>query len=412
MASTRLGYLAVKKETTLATAVKPTNFIRFKDGDVLLKQEIIANNPIQNNRWNALNAVQGKVTAEGTYNFDLDFNESVHFFSVALGSISSADVGSVTDASVFTHTITVANTLPGLTIEQGKGDLTDTSNNRQNYQVDRAFGVLVDSFTISGSDGILNLEVGVKAHGILQKANLISNAAAGSSVAINLDTAEGFVATDTVNIYDTTPQSESKALSAVSIANKTVTVATLSNSYTVAKNAKVELVPQTPTYAIPAKVASFIHARFQFGTDLTTAASAALENIEDWEFSFQNNLEERFGSLRSSPSVIAPKGAKATLKYTKYFTDVQDRDRYLNQTKRAGIITITNNEIVSATDTGSKKYTVKIEMSDVRFTSYEMPTGTDELFAASVEAECYYDSTDGRAIRMLVTNKNAGTVYA
>lgn len=34
MASTRLGYLAVKLETTLATAVKPTNFVRFKDGDV------------------------------------------------------------------------------------------------------------------------------------------------------------------------------------------------------------------------------------------------------------------------------------------------------------------------------------------------------------------------------------------
>ena len=51
-------------------------------------------------------------------------------------------------------------------------------------------------------------------------------------------------------------------------------------------------------------------------------------------------------------------------------------------------------------------------MSDVRFTSYEMPTGTDDLYAASVEAECYYDSTDGRAIRILATNKNAGTIYA
>jgi hypothetical protein len=48
-----------------------------------------------------------------------------------------------------------------------------------------------------------------------------------------------------------------------------------------------------------------------------------------------------------------------------------------------------------------------IEMSDCRFTSFEMPTGTDDLYAATVEAECYYDSGDGRAIRMLVTNKNA-----
>lgn len=31
MANTRLGYLAVKKETTRAVAVKPTNFIRFNE---------------------------------------------------------------------------------------------------------------------------------------------------------------------------------------------------------------------------------------------------------------------------------------------------------------------------------------------------------------------------------------------
>lgn len=411
MSLSRLGYLAVKRETTLATAVKPTKFIRFKDGDILASQEIIANNPIQNNRWNALNAVAGKVTAEWTYNFDLDFNESVHFISVALGWISSADVSSATDGSVYTHTITVTNSLPGLTIEQGKWNLDDTSNHRQNYQVDRAFGAMVDSFTLSGSDGILNLAIAMKAHGVLQKRNLISNAAAGSNVVLQLDSSEGLTTGDTVNIYDATPQSEQDAIAAISLTNRTITIASLWNSYTVANLGKVELVPQTPSYWIPAKVASFIHARFQFWSDLTAAASATLENIEDREFEYQNNLEERFGSLRSSPSVIAPKGAKATMKFTKYFENVADRDRYLNQTKRAWILTITNNEIVSATDTGSKKYTLKIEMSDVRFTMYEMPTGTDELYAASVEAECYYDSTDWQAVRIIATNKNAWTVY-
>lgn len=214
-----------------------------------------------------------------------------------------------------------------------------------------------------------------------------------------------------MTIYDETPQSENKAIASLSIPNKTVTIATLSNSYTVAKNGKVELQPQTPSYATAAKVFSFIHARFQFGADLTAAASASAENIENWEFTYENNLEERFGSLRSTPSVIAPKGAKATFKYTKYFTDSAERDRYLNQQKRAGILTITNNEIIAATDTNSSKYTVKISMSDVRFTSFEMPTGTDDLYAASIEAECYYDTTDGQALKIQVTNAKAGTEY-
>lgn len=409
MASTRLSYLAIKKETTTAVAVKPSHFIRFKDGDVMFKQEIIANNPIQNNRWNALNAVKWKATTEGTYNVDLDANECVHFLAPALWTIATTTVSS--DTSAYRHDLTVANTLPSFTLEQGKWNLTDTSNNYQNFIVERAFGVLVNSFTISGSDGILNLAVNVKAHGMLQKRNLIANAAAGSSVTLTLDSSEGFVSADSVTIQDATPQSEVKALSAVSIANKTVTVATLSNSYTVANSAKVELQPQTPSYATPAKVFSFIHARFQFGADLTAAASASLENIENWEFTFENNLEERFWSLRETPSVIAPKWAKATFKYTKYFTDRADLDRYLDQTKRAWILTITNNEVISATDTNNSKYILKILMSDVRFTSHEMPTGTDDLYAASVEAECYYDTADGQAIKIQATNAKANTEY-
>lgn len=409
MASTRLSYLAVIRETTVATAVKPTHFLRFKDGDVMWKQEIIANNPNQNNRWNALNAVKGKATTEGTYNVDLDGNECVHWIAAGLGTLATTQVGS--DATAFRHDCTVANTLPSLTLEQGKGNLTDTTNNYQNFIVDRAFGVLVNSLTISGSDGIINLAVNVKAHGLLQKSALIADIASGATKTLLLESAEGFVATDNVTIYDETPTGETKALSAVSLPNATVSVATLTNSYTVAKNAKVELQPQTPSYAVAAKVFSFVHATFQTGADLTAAASATEENVENWEWTYSNNLEERHGSLRASPSVIAPKGASASVKYTKYFTNSTERDRYLNQKKKAMIITLCTNEIISATDTNVNKFTVKISMSDVRFKSYEMPTGTDDLYAASVEAECYYDTTDGRAILVAVTNGSAGTVY-
>lgn len=112
---------------------------------------------------------------------------------------------------------------------------------------------------------------------------------------------------DSVNIYDATPQNETDAIAAISTVNKTVQIATLGNSYTVANLAKIELLPQTPSYSTPAQLLTFENVSFQFGADLTAAASAAEENIEDREFSYENQLEERFGSLRASPSVIAPK---------------------------------------------------------------------------------------------------------
>jgi len=75
MASTRLGYLALKKEATKATAVKPTNFVRFREGDIGFNQEVIEANPIMNNRWNPLTAVPGKITTDGEFKIDVDAKE-------------------------------------------------------------------------------------------------------------------------------------------------------------------------------------------------------------------------------------------------------------------------------------------------------------------------------------------------
>lgn len=412
MASTRLGYLAVKKETTTSTAVKPTHFLRFKGGDIKYAQDIVKNNPIASNRWNPLVAVPGKITTDGDLEFDLDSNECVYWFHVALGSISSADISSLTDASAFRHTITLANTLPALTVEQGKGNLDDTSSNRQNYEVARAFGVMVDKLTITGGEDVIMLKASVKAHGIFLRGKLTADATAGASVALHLDTVEGLVATDdTVNIYDTTPQSEMDAIAALSSTAKTITIATLGNSYTVAKDAKAELVPLTPSYSTAPQIMSFYNAQFQFGVDLTAAASAAIEDVQNWEIVYDNQLTALYGSLRASPSVLAPKGASCSIKFKKYFRSVVDRDRYLAQTAQACIVTITNNNIISATDTNQAPHKIKIEFSSLQFTSYEMPTGVDDLYLIQVEATAFYNTTDGRAIRVLVDNAKAGTQY-
>lgn len=183
-----------------------------------------------------------------------------------------------------------------------------------------------------------------------------------------------------------------------------------STAFTVANKAKFELLPQTPSYQT-ARVNSFVDVKFRTGDTVALAQTADPQNVENWEINYMNNLEERYGSLRKSPSVIGEKGAKATIKYEKYFENVADRDAYRNQIKSAMICTISNNEIVSATDTTQGKYTIQFEFSDIRFTSYEMPTGTDELYVLAIEATAFYDNTDGRALRIKVKNQNSGTYY-
>lgn len=408
---TRLWYLAVKRESTVATAVKPTKFLRFKDGDLKYTQEVIENNPIQNNRHNALNAVPWKITTDWTYNFDLDYTEWVHRIALALWWLATSDIWS-TPSQVYRHTITAANTLPSLSVEQLKGDWTDTSWDRQKYEVTRWYGVLVDSFKLSASDSIVNLEVNLKAHGVFTSAFLINDVAAWSNKDLYLNTVEWLVATsDTVNIYDATPQSESDAIASISTTAKSIQIATLWNSYTVANKAKVELVPQTPSYWTAAQVATFTQAKFQFASILANCSAAAEVNVEDREFEYMNNLEERFWSLRSSPSVIAPKWSKATLKFTKYFETIADRDLFLQTTKTACLLTLTNDKKIGAADTNLFKYQMQIELNDLRFTAYDMPTWTDELYAVTVEASAFYDDSDAQAVRILFQNAKAWTEY-
>lgn len=410
MSSTRTGWMTVIRETVAGTAVKPTKTIPYKDGDFTPKIEIKANNPIKANRWNALNVTQGKITNEGSHNFDFDPNFAVWWLSAAFGSHAVATVSS--DTSAFKHTLTVAQCdLPSMTVEQMKGGVCAADTNRQGYQVNRAFGVFVDSVEISASDDIVNLAVKTKALGLFDTALLTADVTAGAAKVVSLTNVEGIVATDVLNFWKSTPSSEQGTVSTVNIAAKTVTIATLAAPYTTALGSKVELIPVAASFPDDDVVFSFFHCQFQEGADLTAAASAPLSNIEDWSIEIMNGLKDRTGSLRQGPSVIASSGASAKFKYTRYFTDVTKRDQWRNNKPNAMILTMSNGQRISATDTNATKYSAVLKFPKLVITSYEMPTGTDELYAESIEVEVFHDKTLGYAAQAEITNSKANTYY-
>jgi len=390
MASTRLGYLALKKETTKATTVKPTNFIRYKEGDIGFNQEVIEANPITSNRWNALTPVKGKITTDSDFKMDVDAKEIWYLFLMALWGYTKTTLSWV----AIKHLFSVANDLPGFTIEQLKGNPSSTD-----YEVIRAYGALLDSFDITWSDGICEIDVKLKAYGVFTKWSLTADGAIWSPATLTMTDTRGLVATDLIKVSDISPATENTTVTAVS--SQTAITATTTAAHTVANKAKVELRPQTPSYSQVALPFSFVHADFQFGADLTAAASAAFTNIENWTFSFQNGLEERYWSNSASPSVIAPKWAMASFKFTKYFTDSTDRDKYLDIEQQAVIMTLDLGKKIGAT---SYNYKLIVRIADMRFKTYDMPTGSDELYAVDLEGTCYYDPTAAKAIEIELNN--------
>lgn len=135
------------------------------------------NNSIQNNRWSAITAVLGKVNTNGSYKFDVNPSDIPRFLQAALGQMSSADIGTPANGTVYQHTVDHACRVQSMTIEQGKGELCDDPLlvDGQKYSVSRAFGCLIDSIKISGSDSILESEIAIKAYGVFETAKLISN---------------------------------------------------------------------------------------------------------------------------------------------------------------------------------------------------------------------------------------------
>lgn len=413
MASTRLSYLAVGPQTTKLWAVKPARFIRFKEWFEMYRElEKVLNDPIQNQRWKAIESVPTTEMAENSGVADLDPNEALHFLRAALGGMTSTDISSGEDGSVTRHTLTMANTIPYLTIEQCQADPADATNHGRNRIVRRGVGTMINTLSIAWSDALISLEVWLMSHAIFDGTPLLADAADGSSVAISLERVLGLTTADSVIIFDRTPQSEVDPVDAISTTARTITIWTLSNTYTVANEAMVALAPQTPSYAERHRAFSIVNARFQFGADLTAAASAEPRNVENWTFEYDNQLEARVGSNgRPGPHTIAPKGAIARLNYTRYFEDRSEYDDFINNKSEACIITLELDEVVSATDTNNHKYSIVIKLDRYIKTTDEMPTGTDELFEVQVEGEPLYDSSEGRAITIEVINKHPGSFY-
>lgn len=109
------------------------------------------------------------------------------------------------------------------------------------------------------------------------------------------DTVEGLAATDVVKFYEeTTGTYENATIQYVDTATGTLGFNSITSAlFTVANKAKVELIPQTPSYQAP-KVLSFVDTRFYLSDTVANAYLASPENVENREIEYMNGLEERY----------------------------------------------------------------------------------------------------------------------
>lgn len=137
------------------------------DGDIVKNVENVKNTSIQNIRNNASTIVEGNETTEGTLNMELSPIDAVWFLFAALGTLTSVDVSSATDGTVWEHTIEEVDCdLKPLSIEIKKGGCAGGLGqpDGQNTMITRAYGAFPNSVAINIEEGILKMEAEINAY--------------------------------------------------------------------------------------------------------------------------------------------------------------------------------------------------------------------------------------------------------
>lgn len=249
--NTKYGYMTMAVQSSPTVPVIPDHAVARVDGDVMKNTEIVKNSSIQNIYNNASAVVDGNTTIEWSFNFELSPIDSVWYLWAVLWSLTSTDISSLTDGSVYKHEITHGLcALPSYSIEQktwgcGAGA---SQPDGQDTMITRAFGVKVDQTEISIEEGILKMSADVKAYGAFDVAFLKSNesvewtaktitAATWSAgiITFTTSTSHGYAVNDLIDVTTVVPTAYNasyKVLSTPTATTFTVARTTTPWSYT------------------------------------------------------------------------------------------------------------------------------------------------------------------------------------
>lgn len=408
--STREGYHAFRNDES--GAVVPNQFIRSESGTIELNKTTNYSQSKQNDRAVNIQAVPGQEEISGSVEYSYDSNESPFALYGALGGITSVDVSSATDSSVFEHTIAPDLCLPSFSYEESVGRITDTTNDLQNYLTKRTHGAVVNSIDLKIDGDRVMLDTELVGKGQIVLSSLTGNAAAGSGVVVPVQNVEGFVVGETVNFYDETPQSETTTIDAIDTSARTITV-DLVNSYDLDNCPKVELVTQTPSYSVIQELFATGNALVRFGTDLTAAASADAGCIRGFSLKVNNDVEQTacLGSFSAAAGGVVPKGRTVEAEFTRNFLNKGDMDKYIQAKSFAMIIEIDNNHVVSATDTNNQTHRLEIRLPKVNINSIPMGSDNNGINEYTASVTAVPDATAGYDIQFKAYNAKAGTYY-
>ena len=139
---------------------------------------------------------------------------------------------------------------------------------------------------------------------------------------------------------------------------------------------------------------SFKELAVQFGVDAANAATATATPLSGADLTIKRDAEVTYQTGSNSPANISYKTLEISGNYSLLFDDLVERDKYLNNTANAMILTFTD----------ASGNSIKITLSKVMIKNWDPSNSIDDIVSQSSDFNAVYNATAQEAIRVVIKN--------
>ena len=398
MAHSKRGYLAIGKETTAGTVVKPSVYVKMISESMTTNKPVVFSDVVYGSRSKRLHVNRGANEAPaGEIVIEAEANTIGYFLEGVFGAPSTSGP---TDTTAYTHVFTqpyVTTALSTYTMDIAIGD---------NDSVKRYYGCKFYGISMSQEGNVIRATIKVMAMGEFITTRFAGAEATGQT-SLSVFQTKGIHADDTLNLGLGTVGEEEKAVTSITNPTTVVTAATGADH---ALNDLISIKRSSPSFS---EINRFIWigSQNEGGTAKIAAAigSVALENFENFTFTLDNEIEARNAATGVNnedryPSALLDKGYEGSGTLSRYWTDLDEQDKYDFSAQRAVEIEFVGG-LAGATTTRSN---MKIQLPDVRLTKQPLGNlGADDIIEEELEFVTAYDESAGYEAKVTLINQIA-----
>lgn len=395
MAYSKIGYFALKKETTQGTSVQPDVYIEMLDETIKSAKPIVPSAPVYGNISKHLHANRGM--ADGPAG-DIKFEIEPNSFGYILDMFATASSSGPTDTTAYTHVFSFPHTNDPNTYT------IDIAMGGDNF-VKRYVGCVGTGFNIEVVDNVLVGSLSIQAESEFIVATVSATVSSGTTLTLSQTTG---ITTDDTLILSPMVSTETEEVTVTSVDSETqLTVSTISSTHTAGD--VITIKKGTASFS---QLSKFTWIGNTVYKEASAIGSVACVSMEQFSTELVRDVEVIHGTSCTAnqeiayyPTTVLTKGFESSCTVQKYWEDEEQQKVYQQGEQYAIETESTNNDLAGA---ASVYGLLKIQLPNVRNNEDVSPNvGQDDILQEARTLQTYYDSSAAYQTKITLINKIA-----